>query len=161
MKRLSLILTLTVLSATTWGDDWRQFRGPGSRGVAANANPPAKWSAEDATWKTSLEGRAVSGLIVVGDQVIATSSSGLKQDRLHVWSLDAVSGKVRWHRSFWATGRTLCHPLSAMAAPTPTTDGQRLYVLFASNDLVCLDLEGSPLWMRSFGRDLKFAFDDR
>ncbi len=161
MKRISLILTLTVLSATAWGDDWRQFRGPGSRGVAANANPPAKWSPEDATWKTSLEGRAVSGLIVVGDHVIATSSSGLQQDRLHVWSLDAASGEVRWHRSFWATGRTLCHPLSAMAAPTPTTDGNRLYVLFASNDLVCLDLKGTPQWIRSFGRDLRFAFDDR
>ena len=61
----------------------------------------------------------------------------------------------------WATGRTFCHPLTSMAAPTPATDGERVYVLFASNDLVCLDLDGNVLWMRALGMEHPQSFDDR
>ena len=40
-----------------------------------------------------------------------------------------------------------------MAAPTPCSDGQRVFALFSSNDLFCFDLEGNLLWLRGLTVD--------
>ena len=132
------------------GDDWPEFHGPGGRGVAANAAIRTTWSeTEGIAWKADLPGRSTSSPIVVGDLVVTTASSGAKQDRLHVIALDKATGTPRWERSFWATGRTLCHPTSAVAAGTPASDGKRIVALYSSCDLFCLDLEGRLLWQRN------------
>jgi outer membrane protein assembly factor BamB len=47
----------------------------------------------------------------------------------------------------------MCHEKTSVAAPTPTSDGERLYAIFSSNDLVCLDLDGNLLWLRGLTRD--------
>ena len=122
---------------------------------------PTEWTIDDAAWSVSLPGRCVSGPIVAGDQVITTSSSGRENERLHIWSVAAKSGEIRWHRSLWATGRTFCHPLTSMASPTPATDGTNIYALFASNDLVCLDVDGNVRWIRALGAEHPQTFDDR
>lgn len=147
--------------AQVMGEDWLQFRGNQGTGVALNANPPTEWSKESYAWKVELPGRAIGGVIVVGDQVITTSSENDEQDRLRVYSLDAKTGEIQWTRSLWATGRTICHPLSSMSAPTPASDGKSIYALFASNDLVSLDLQGNVQWMRPLGLENAYAFDDR
>ncbi len=143
--------------------DWLQFRGP--QGLSATAETlPVEFGGEagqNIAWKTPLPGRAVNSPIVVGDQVIATASSGQGQKRLHMLSLDDKTGEIQWQRRFLATGRTQCHPLSAVAAPTPSSDGERIFALFSSNDLVCLDLDGNPLWLRALTVENPNAFDDR
>src|SRR5262249_3948320 len=40
-----------------------------------------------------------------------------------------------------------------MAAPTPATDGEHVYALFATHDLVCLDARGDLVWFRALTRD--------
>src|SRR5262249_54365544 len=40
-----------------------------------------------------------------------------------------------------------------MAVPTPVTDGARVYALYGSGDLVCLDLDGKPVWIRSLAQE--------
>jgi outer membrane protein assembly factor BamB len=141
--------------------DWPQFRGADNASVTAGRGLPVRWEVADAAGSVAFPGRGVSGPVVIGDQVITTSSSGQKNERLHIWSVDTATGAARWQRSLWATGRTFCHPLTSMAAPTPATDGSRVYVLFASNDLVCLDLEGNVLWVRALGAEHPQSFDDR
>jgi len=37
--------------------------------------------------------------------------------------------------------------------PTPVTDGKHLYCLFGTGDLVCLDVAGRPVWMRSLAEE--------
>lgn len=141
--------------------DWWQFRGPDCRNVVAAATAPVEWTLDRAAWRVEMPGRAVNGVIVVGDRIIATSSSGIEQNRLHVWCLDDATGQVVWKRSFQATGRTATHPLSSIAAPTPASDGEFVYCLFASNDLICLDLNGNIRWIRALGLEHPSAFDDR
>jgi outer membrane protein assembly factor BamB len=70
-----------------------------------------------------------------------------------VLCFDVATGKQLWERQFWATGLTGCHPKTCMAAPTPACDGERVYALFATNDLVCLDKEGTLIWYRSLARE--------
>ncbi|HEY1786158.1 MAG TPA: PQQ-binding-like beta-propeller repeat protein, partial [Pirellulales bacterium] len=134
--------------------DWAQFRGPASNSVVAASEGPADWDLDKMiAWKVELPGRGPSSPIVVGDRIFVTASSGTAQDRLHVLCFDAADGKRRWERQFWATGRTITHPQSANAAPTPASDGRSVFAFFSSNDLAALDLEGNLLWYRGLALD--------
>ncbi len=92
--------------------------------------------------------------------MVVTASSGVKQDRLHVLCFDAADGKPLWHRQFWATGRTLTHPASANAAPTPASDGKLVFAFYSSNDMACLDLDGNLKWFRGLAHDYPAAGND-
>src|SRR5262249_58143296 len=72
---------------------------------------------------------------------------------LHVLCFDLASGKKLWQRQLWATGTTLCHQKTNMAAPTPVTDGKNVYALFATCDLAAFDRDGNLLWYRSLTGD--------
>ena len=154
MLALAVVIGMVAGPGGLRGEDWPEFRGPGGRGVAAGQAIRSVWSeTEGIAWKADLPGRSTSSPIVVGDLVITTASSGAKQDRLHVIALDRATGRRRWERVYWATGRTLCHSTSAVAAGTPASDGQRIVALFSSCDLFCLDLEGRLLWQRNLAVD--------
>jgi outer membrane protein assembly factor BamB len=156
-----LIIGWIILSGFSKAADWREFRGEGGRSLAADARLPLTWSdKENIAWKSPLPGRGASSPIVVGDRVVVTCSSGAKQDRLHVVCFDARSGKQLWERQFWATGRTLCHPFSAVAANTPCSDGKRVFAFYSSNDLAALDLDGNLLWYRGLASDYPEAGND-
>jgi outer membrane protein assembly factor BamB len=143
------------------GADWLQFRGANGASSSTDAAPPDSWNeTTNVAWKASLPGRGVSGPIVVKDRTYVTCSSGVKQDRLHVVCFDNKTGDEVWQREFWATGRTLTHPFSAVAAPTPASDGQRIFAFYSSNDLACLDLDGNLLWYRGLAFDYPKAGND-
>ena len=142
--------------------DWRQFRGNDSSGVAAGDHLPVQFGPkENLAWKVALPGRGPSSPLVVDGRVIVTASTGTKQDRLLVLSYDAATGQKQWERTFWATGPTDCHPKSTMAAPTPVSDGHVIVALFATDDLICLDLKGNVLWLRSLHEENPGATDGR
>ncbi len=134
--------------------DWRQFRGNDANGVAEGPAAPTTFSdTQNMAWKVELPGRGLSSPIVVGDKVFLSACSGPRQDRLHVICFNAKDGAQLWQRQFWATGRTLCHPKTCVAAPTPCSDGKRVFAVFSSNDAVCLDLEGNLQWCRALAID--------
>ncbi|MFN7732356.1 MAG: PQQ-binding-like beta-propeller repeat protein [Pirellula sp.] len=160
-------LLATLMSAAGVGhlfaEDWSQFRGPKAIGVAANAKLPAKFDGatqSNVAWKVSIPGRSVGGAIVVGDQVITTTSDGMDQRRIRLLSVDASSGKQKWEQQWVARGRPFCHPTSANAAPTPASDGKRVFAFYSSNDLAAVDLEGNLLWYRSLASDFPKAGND-
>jgi outer membrane protein assembly factor BamB len=104
-------------------------------------------------WKAELPGRGVSSPVVAGGRVYISACSGYQQRRLHVVCFDAATGTKQWERQFQATGNTFCHPKTCMAAPTPVGDGERVYTLFATGDLACLNRDGDLLWYRSLVGD--------
>jgi outer membrane protein assembly factor BamB len=143
-------VALTALEAA----DWPQFRGPHFNGIGeVKSGPKLPAGAGSFAWKVELPGRGLSSPIVVGDRVIVTCSSGPQQARLHVICFKVSDGSKLWERQFRATGRTMCHEKTSVAAPTPASDGERIYAFFSSNDLVCLDLEGNLLWLRGLTLD--------
>jgi outer membrane protein assembly factor BamB len=149
-----------LLSALLWpllsihGADWPQWRGGDGSGVSSEVNLPVRWTeTEGVRWKVDLPGRGLSSPVVAGGRLYLTACSGVNQDRLHVLCFDTSSGRKLWERQFWATGLTACHPKTCMAAPTAVTDGSHVYALFATNDLVCLDRDGTLAWYRSLARD--------
>ena len=121
--------------------------------MADSKCPPVIDIEQTVAWKMDLPGKGPSGPIIVGDRVFVTCSGGDKQDQLYTICFNKDSGKKIWQRRLWATGRCFCHPLSANAAPTPTSDGKFIYVFFSSNDLACYDLDGNLQWFRGLAYD--------
>ncbi len=146
------LLLLSYVSVS--GQDWKQFRGSDGSGILNRPALPAKLDKDkNVAWKTPLPGRGLSSPVVVGDRVFVSCASGVNQDRLHVRCHAVETGKLLWERQFWATGRTMCHEKTSVAAPTPASDGERVFVLYSSNDLFCLDLEGRLQWLRGLTSD--------
>jgi outer membrane protein assembly factor BamB len=170
-------LCLAAATPTASGEGWPVFRGGYGCGAVSpwpftrsdklipfdiQNHPISPDSTESPTnfgegltidWKVDLPGRGPSSPIVVGGKVIVTASSGVRQDLLHVLAFDAADGHRLWERQFWATGRTLTHPQTANATPTPASDGHNIFAFFSSNDLIALDLDGNLLWYRGLTQD--------
>lgn len=160
MRPIFAFLLILVAASISHAENWLQFRGNDYRSATAKSTLPVQWDADDIAWKAELPGKAASGPIVVDGKVIVTSASGYRWDRLHVAAFDAASGKKLWHRQYWATGRTVCHPFSSVAANTPASDGKQIYAFFSSNDLICLDLDGNLKWYRGITFDYPTAAND-
>jgi outer membrane protein assembly factor BamB len=149
LPNLQLLIFVAISSACE-AVDWPQFRGPDSTGVLANASIPAKLKID---WTVSLPGRGLSSPIVVGKKLFVTCSSGPKQEQLHLICFSYEDGSKLWERQLRATGRTMSHPKTSVAAPTPCSDGKRVFAIWSSNDLAAFDLEGNLLWVRGLTVD--------
>ncbi len=148
------------LTASSVSADWPGFLGPSGNGVLPNAKLPIDFApsvdgkpAKNIAWRVPIEGRCVGGPIVVGNRVFSCSGSGMEQRWLSVTCVSADDGKVLWTRKIKTTGRPYSHPTSANSAPTPCTDGERIFAFFSSNDLVCYDLDGNLQWYRGLVYD--------
>ena len=153
----------SCICLTADAQDWLQFRGPYVGGVANKSKLPDTFDGQEGTnvaWKVPIPGRSVGGAIVVGDQVITTTSDGLEQRRIRLLSYDAATGKPKWEQQLVSRGRPYCHPTSANAAPTPASDGKHIVAFFSSNDIACTDLQGNLLWYRSLASDFPKAGND-
>jgi outer membrane protein assembly factor BamB len=154
MKVIVTALTMFATIASTSAAEWNQFRGPDGNGVSTETNLPVTWSdKENIKWKVATPGRSVSSPIVYGKKLYVTSSSGVRDDRLHVQCFDADTGKLLWHRQLTATGNTGCHPKSSMSAPSPCANADGVFCLFATADLAAYDHEGNLKWYRSLSTD--------
>jgi hypothetical protein len=144
-------------------DRWLGFRGPGGRSAALDAHPPVEFDVDqgqNVAWQVETSGRSVGGMVILDDTVIVTGSGGEDQRDIFVEGFDAQTGRRRWVRPMRALGRPYTHPTSANASPTPASDGERVFALFSSCDLVCVDAEGRVLWYRALAVDYPKAGND-
>lgn len=153
LKNLLAFFALTLFPATILPADWPGWRGQGDGVSTENVAPEVPSAAEGVLWKADLPGRGVSSPVVIGGRAFVTAASGPREKRLHVVCLDVRDGSKLWERQIWATGGTQCHPKTSMAAPTPASDGEHIFALFASCDAAAFDREGTLLWCRALGLD--------
>ena len=168
----NVILTflLGTLAHGSIAGDWNRFRGPDATGVAANHdNLPLSWTTtRNVKWVTDVPGWGWSNPIVSGDKVFLTTvvsdkpiqipnkglylGQGVREPAkgVHQWLVycfDLKSGDVLWkHQAHAGQPSVPRHPKSTYASETPTTDGQRLYVLFGDLGLYCYDFHGKKVW---------------
>jgi len=75
LKILQSLVLWTAITPLGAAENWPQFRGPGARGVADDADLPDRWSATDnVAWKTAIPGRGWSSPIVWGNRVFLTTA---------------------------------------------------------------------------------------
>ncbi|HEY4311841.1 MAG TPA: PQQ-binding-like beta-propeller repeat protein [Pirellulales bacterium] len=151
-------------------ENWTRFRGPDGTGVVADdPRLPDTWDQEkNVRWKARIPGRGWGSPIVWQDRVFISAvdsddeyeapkrglylglGRGEPPDSIHHWRvycLDFKTGEVLWKKDAHE-GKPVVprHPKNTYAAETPTTDGQRLYVLFGDLGLYCYDFDGNHLW---------------
>ena len=156
----ALLLAFALIQTLSADDDWKQFRGPGGCSAAEGELPTEFDETKNIAWKADLPAKGASSPIVVGNKVIVTCSGGIGQSTLYTVCVDAQTGKTLWTQKFLATGRCFVHNLSANAAPTPASDGERVYAFYSSNDMACMDLDGNLLWYRGLAYDRPKAGND-
>lgn len=166
------------LSALTLGvgaqENWPQFRGAQSLGVATNKNLPVTWSAtQNVAWSTTVPGMGWSSPVVWGDKIFLTSvirdgeveppKKGLyfggerktpstNTQHWMVFAFDWQTGKKVWEKQVHeGSPSTSVHLKNTYASETPVTDGERVYAYFGNLGLFCLDWNGKELWSQKFG----------
>ncbi|HJO04857.1 MAG TPA: PQQ-binding-like beta-propeller repeat protein [Acidobacteriota bacterium] len=154
--------------------DWRQFRGPGGRGIAVDPVLPTTWSATDnIVWSATVPGMGWSSPIVTGDLIVVTSvvSSVAGEEpvpglyfggerpaptdphRWVVYAHDVGTGELRWETELHAGIPDMPrHLKNSYASETPVTDGKWIYVYFGNVGLFALDMDGEVLWERRWPR---------
>lgn len=155
-----------LLPALLPAQDWPGFRGPDGSGIAAAANPPLDWSAdENIVWKAPLPGPGASSPVVLGDRIYVTCFSGYGADpdapgemtelTHHLVCLDRNTGEELWSRTVATEGAE--RDLESMAkyhgyaSPTPVVDDARVYAYFGRTGIVAFDHGGEELWRRNLG----------
>ena len=136
--------------------NWAGFRGPGGNGIAPSRDPPVDWDVGNGTnvlWQVDVPLPGMSSPVVWDNAVFLTGSDGEAQE---AYRYDTESGELIW------TARIGPFPGSppeladltggaGYAAPTGATDGERLFVIFASGDMACVDFSGTTVWGSNLG----------
>jgi outer membrane protein assembly factor BamB len=132
------------------------FRGPGGNGIVFQRGFPTSWngsSGKNIKWKTAIPLTGYNSPIVWNDKIFLSGASATKRE---VYCFDLNSGKLLWQTVVdKIPGSSATAPKvngeTGFAAPTLTTDGRRVYAIFANGDLIALDFEGKKVWAKNLG----------
>jgi len=130
------------MAGTCLAGSWPGWRGPTSNGVAESGEYPVKWSsADNIAWQVDLPGAAGSTPCVTSKNIFVTCP---KEGRNTLLCFDR-GGKLQWEADA-GTDVGGKHKKGSGANPSPTTDGERVYVYFKSGDLAAVDFSGQVVW---------------
>lgn len=126
-------------------ENWPQFRGPSSAGLAGKQSPPTEFGPTDKVlWRTETPiGR--SSPAVWGGRIFLTAFGAGKAE-LQTLAIDRVTGKVLWQRNVAPKEIEKVHSVSSPASATPAVDGDFVYVYFGSYGLLAFDHGGEKQW---------------
>lgn len=164
IRRLHFALAsaTAVLAINTTAADWPQYRGPNLNGVSAEKILKT-WPAEGPReiWKTPLNAGFSSFAISGGKAFTLVLRPFDNVPNETCVALDAGSGKELWaaplgFAKYDGGGDSGAPNNKGGDGPrsTPTVDGNRVYVLSGSLNLVCLDAQsGKPVWKKDLVRE--------
>lgn len=132
------------------------FRGPGGNGISYRKNIPVNWdgqSGQNIIWKLEIPLHGYNSPIIWEDKIFLSGANSAQRE---VYCIDRNTGKILW------TGEVKNIPGSpatspkvtddtGQAAPSLTTDGRRVYAIFANGDVIAFDMDGNQLWARNLG----------
>jgi outer membrane protein assembly factor BamB len=134
----------TLLSAS----DWSRFRGPNGTGVSPDLGLPAEIDRrKNLAWSIKIP-KGNSSPIIVKGRVFLTAHEG---DQRIVLCFGATTGRQLWRKSIIKARTEAFHPTNGPTTPTPTSDGNRIFVFFPEIGLLAYDLDGKELWRTPIG----------
>ncbi len=136
--------------SAAWMENWPAFRGPTGDGVAPpSAQPPAE---PVVRWKVPIPDAPGNGSPIVWGDRVYLSAEGHR-----VLAFGAATGRKLWETRLdgpagapveddpWAM--PIASDETGLAAPTPVTDGERVWAFFGTGVLGCVDAAtGQALW---------------
>jgi outer membrane protein assembly factor BamB len=137
-------------------NNWPGFRGPEGIGWAYHTDVPTEWdgsSGKNILWKIPIPHPGYNSPIIWKKKIFL---SGADRRIQVVYCIDADSGEMLWQTELndipgSPERRPQVTEDTGFAAPTMTTDGTRVFALFATGDIACLDFEGSRVWAKNLG----------
>jgi outer membrane protein assembly factor BamB len=182
---VAIVTSGVLLSAADW-PQWRGHLNTGASADARL--PLTWSDTDNIAWKTRLGGVGVSSPVVVGGRVFVTSQIGVGNSatgprlgqgadaspterslsntgasgetiRFLVEAFDRTNGRRLWTHELNAEGSApRTHDKHNLSSSSPATDGQRVYAMFGTGQIIALDMSGKPIWTRNLARDFG-AFD--
>lgn len=161
-SRLFAIILLLGFPSVSFGQtkawftesDWPWWRGPDCNGIAADQEPPLRWSDEkNILWRTAIPGRGHGSPMVFGKSVfLAIADHEREAQSLLCFHRD--SGQKQWEAiihegGFKSKGKP--NKKSSLASSTPATDGERVFINFVNDSALtttAVSLDGKVLWQR-------------
>lgn len=163
--RCALLIVIALAPLIASAENWPGFRGPTGMGLSQEKELPLTWNGEDGSnvlWKSPLpatlaEGKpdhSQSSPIVWGDRVFVTTAYWPKdrkseeqpEQRLTCFQLS--DGQQLWDTSIPPGPWKLSDLRGGYSAPTPMTDGERVYVVFGSSTLAAVNFAGKIVWQQ-------------
>jgi outer membrane protein assembly factor BamB len=155
-------MALLLFASPVCAEDWPSWRGPTGMGITTVKDLPLTWGGKDQAnvfWKSPLPGidgktkfdHNQSSPIVCNGRVFLIMvfwPEGTPQSEFpehHVACYD-TDGKQLWNTKVPPGPWLLKDLRGGYSAPTPCSDGERVYALFGSSELVALDFDGKLVW---------------
>ena len=146
---LLLFAVPTFVSAQDSGTDkgdWPQWRGPHRDAICTETGLLKEWPKDGPPllWKHAGLGGGYSTPAIVNGKLYGMSYRG--NDEV-VWCLDDATRKELWATTIAPKGKAGYNEGSRC---TPTVDGDRLYAVGVSGEVVCIELTtGRVVWKRA------------
>ena len=132
------------------------FRGPLGQGVVYHKNIPTKWDGAAGTnivWKSPIPKHGYNSPVIWGDKIFVSGSD--KQTR-EVYCYNRPDGKLLWTGvADNIQGSPAAPPKvtedTGLSAPTMTTDGNLVFAIFGTGDVIAFDMNGKRIWAKNLG----------
>jgi outer membrane protein assembly factor BamB len=132
------------------------FRGPFGNGVSTHKNIPVSWDGakgRKVIWKVKVPKPGYNSPVIWDNKVFITGADNKSEV---VFCYDLLTGKLLWqHDAGKIPGSPAARPeVSQDTGLSPSTlvvDGQRVFAIFPTGDIVCLDMDGKPVWSKNIG----------
>ncbi|NVO09658.1 MAG: PQQ-like beta-propeller repeat protein [Bacteroidales bacterium] len=137
-------------------NNFPNFRGFGGNAIAYQKNIPVSWdgsSGQNVLWKVAIPLPGYNSPVIWGDKIFVAGANASKRE---VYCFERNSGKLLWIAN---ADNIQGSPLKApdvqgdtgQSAPTISTDGKRVYVIFANGDIMAVDMNGTRVWAKNLG----------
>ena len=142
-------MCLVVFTSRAIADNWPQWRGTANDGISKEKNLPTRFSkTQNIAWRTPMPGQAGATPCVWGEKIFATSSEG---DDLVVLCVNASDGKILWKQKVGTGNQDARAGEGNSASPSPSTDGEHVWVFFGTGVLACYSVDGKEVWKFNVG----------
>lgn len=132
------------------------FRGYMGQGITFKKNTPVNWNGstgENVKWKVACSKFGNSSPVIWGDKIFISGAD--EQSRI-VSCYNRNTGQLLWEKAVTGIPGSPATPPrvsddTGLAAPTMAVDGNRVYAIFATGDIIAFDLQGNKVWGRNLG----------
>ncbi len=154
MRGCVLVLCIICLCfpGTVDAADWPQFRGPSRDGICTESGLLKSWPDDgpELLWEMTGLGTGYSGVAIAGGKLYTMGD--IKTESETAQFMIAID--LATHEKLWSSK---VGPLHKDGGPrsTPTVDGNLVFAIGTSGDLVCVDAsDGGVLWSKNLQKDL-------
>lgn len=122
--------------------NWPHWRGPTNNGVSVEKGLPIEWSEErNVVWKLALPGGSSATPVVWGNKIFLLAQESKQISMLCI----STAGKTLWTAKV-SDAKGKANGEKTLASPSPSTDGNLVYAMTGTGEVISLDLEGKEVW---------------